>query len=107
MAMTDYPEKSDFLQPMPAWPVTAACANARSDPAPGPYAAVLAAIDVYYNSSGQTGCYNLTGGGTGAAGWLGDSGWDYLACTSQIMYALCFFLFALALFFMFYFADKC
>jgi len=33
MAMTDYPYESSFLQPMPAWPVTAAC-EAFKDVAP-------------------------------------------------------------------------
>ena len=66
MAMTDYPYKASFLEPMPAWPVNASC-NAFADVAPLSsvsnlgnitdretivLTALKAASDVYFNYTG-------------------------------------------------------
>ena len=77
MVMTDYPYASDFLQPMPAWPVNASCVPFRDIAPPTEeeineaglgaitdrqkmmVSALKDATDVYFNSSGQITCTNF------------------------------------------------
>ncbi|XP_055351544.1 lysosomal Pro-X carboxypeptidase-like [Paramacrobiotus metropolitanus] len=88
MAMTDYPYPTNFLKPMPGWPVKAACQflsdpqQLRTDKAV--MQAVFKAVSVYYNYSGQaTGCFNISDSSSGTA--LGDIQWDYQACSEMVI----------------------
>jgi lysosomal Pro-X carboxypeptidase len=80
MAMVDYPYPSNFLIPLPAWPVKAACAAAAS--ITDPVAAVRAVINVYYNTTGDQKCFDILGS---ASPTLDSGGWDYQACTEMVM----------------------
>ncbi|MBA0607961.1 hypothetical protein Gohar_017844, partial [Gossypium harknessii] len=59
-AMTDYPTPSNFLNPMPAYPVKQMC-KAIDDPKSGndTFAKLYGAASVYYNYSGTATCFNL------------------------------------------------
>jgi lysosomal Pro-X carboxypeptidase len=87
MAMIDYPVPSDFLQPVPAWPVTATCKVIKSivTNSSDPYKLLdaLSGIDnVYYNGSGKLTCFDIN---QGISPDLGDDGWDYQSCTEMVM----------------------
>ena len=101
MVMTDYPYASDFLQPMPAWPVNASCVpfagiappssedlkeaklGAITDRQKQMITALKAASDVYFNSSGQISCTDFDD--TEATGSLAAEGWNVLACNQLAM----------------------
>eukprot|EP01100_Stratorugosa_tubuloviscum_P008524 TRINITY_DN355_c0_g6_i1.p1 TRINITY_DN355_c0_g6~~TRINITY_DN355_c0_g6_i1.p1 ORF type:complete len:497 (-),score=250.08 TRINITY_DN355_c0_g6_i1:85-1575(-) len=82
MAMADYPYAANFLEPMPAWPVTESCyalGNSSGDAIDG----LIAAITVYYNYTGEAGsCFEVQSTTTDS---LGTLGWDYQACTEMVM----------------------
>ncbi|OQV22879.1 Lysosomal Pro-X carboxypeptidase [Hypsibius exemplaris] len=88
MAMTDYPYPTEFLKPMPGWPVKAACQHLsdlcsfKTDR--DLLIAVYKGISVYYNYTGQVkDCFNISDSSTGTA--LGDTQWDYQACSELVM----------------------
>ncbi|KAL6139738.1 hypothetical protein ACLB2K_058040 [Fragaria x ananassa] len=58
-AMTDYPTPSNFLSPMPAYPVKQMC-KAIDDPATGndTFAKLFGAATVYYNYTGTATCFD-------------------------------------------------
>ncbi|TKY61954.1 Lysosomal Pro-X carboxypeptidase [Spatholobus suberectus] len=81
-AMTDYPTPSNFLNPLPAYPVKKICEAIDSLVAENNTLAKLyAAANVYYNYSGTATCFNVDD----------DSdphdlrGWQWQACTEMIM----------------------
>jgi lysosomal Pro-X carboxypeptidase len=80
MAMTDYPYPTGFLQPLPAWPVEAACVQVMK------YSNVLTGLaqasGVYYNTTGDQKCFNIN---EGASAGLGDASWNYQACTELVL----------------------
>lgn len=82
MAMTDYPDATNFLQPLPAWPVAAACRAVLATNGADPYLALAAASNVYYNTSGTLTCSNLN---APASGGLGDAAWNYQACSELVL----------------------
>ncbi|EOY08370.1 Alpha/beta-Hydrolases superfamily protein isoform 2 [Theobroma cacao] len=59
-AMTDYPTPSNFLNPLPAYPVKQMCKSI-DDPTTGndSFAKLYGAANVYYNHTGTTTCFNL------------------------------------------------
>uniref|UniRef100_A0A8C5XUT2 Lysosomal Pro-X carboxypeptidase n=1 Tax=Microcebus murinus TaxID=30608 RepID=A0A8C5XUT2_MICMU len=84
LAMVDYPYASNFLQPLPAWPIKVACQYLRN---PNVSDSVLLenifqALNVYYNYSGQAQCLNMSETTTRS---LGSQGWSYQACTEMVM----------------------
>ncbi|KAJ8899114.1 hypothetical protein K2173_010470 [Erythroxylum novogranatense] len=81
-AMTDYPTPSNFLAPMPAYPVKQMC-KAIDDPATGndTLAKVYGAVNVYYNFTGTATCFNLSDDSDPHG--LGE--WSWQACTEMIM----------------------
>jgi len=101
MAMTDYPEAANFLNPMPAWPVNVAC-KAFHDYVPKPkdeeptyektltvrqlylFGALRDAADVYFNYEKRPG-YCMDGADTGATGSLDGDGWNVLQCNQLAM----------------------
>jgi lysosomal Pro-X carboxypeptidase len=84
LAMIDYPYPTNFLNPVPAWPVQATCAamNASLETNPDLLQAFAAGIAIYYNYTGQTPCYNLYSTATAD---LGTLGWAYQSCNEMVM----------------------
>ncbi|KAH7512208.1 hypothetical protein FEM48_Zijuj12G0066200 [Ziziphus jujuba var. spinosa] len=81
-AMTDYPTPSNFLSPLPAYPVKQMC-KAIDDPATGnnTFAKLYGAANVYYNYSGTATCFNLDDDSDPH----GLGGWRWQACTEMIL----------------------
>ncbi|GAY33020.1 alpha/beta-Hydrolases superfamily protein [Citrus sinensis] len=81
-AMTDYPTPSNFLNPLPAFPVKEMC-KAIDDPKTGNdvFAKLYGAASVYYNYSGTAKCFDLNGDSDPH----GLSEWGWQACTEMIM----------------------
>jgi len=88
MAMVDYPYPTSFIEPMPAWPISVACSEAKkaSDAATGDkYQAlhgISAAGTVYYNYAGQLDCLDVS---VDQGGGLDASGWNIQACNEMVM----------------------
>ena len=87
MAMTNYPYATNFLSPMPGWPVTYVCDNfILQETTNSPDLAVLQAMknaaNVYYNFSGGLECNEII---QDYDNDLGQEGWDYLACTTLVL----------------------
>ncbi|KAJ0973381.1 hypothetical protein J5N97_021340 [Dioscorea zingiberensis] len=80
-AMTDYPTASNFLQPLPAYPVRQMC-KAIDDPTTGnnTFARLHDAMNIYYNYSGTQACFNLSD-----SGFIGMEGWYWQVCTEMVM----------------------
>lgn len=81
MAMTGYPYPSDFLQPMPGWPVKVSCEKLVAADSPAFLDSVKEAVGVYYNFTGQHTCTNIT---TSISAGLGDA-WNFQACTEMVL----------------------
>uniref|UniRef100_A0A8C5P4P8 Lysosomal Pro-X carboxypeptidase n=1 Tax=Jaculus jaculus TaxID=51337 RepID=A0A8C5P4P8_JACJA len=84
LAMMDYPYASDFLQPLPAWPIKVVCQYLKH-----PHVSdslllqnIFQALNVYYNYSGQAKCLNFSQAATSN---LGTLGWSYQVCTEMVM----------------------
>lgn len=65
MAMVDYPYPTNFVEPLPAWPVTVSCQEAKKafeanegDKYQALYA-IQAAGKVFYNYEGQLDCLDV------------------------------------------------
>ncbi|KAK3100015.1 hypothetical protein FSP39_013477 [Pinctada imbricata] len=84
LAMVDYPYPANFLEPLSAWPVKAACKPLSTDPLKGKelLTATFEALNYYYNYTGTTKCLNFDQEATQD---LGTMGWDYQACTEMVM----------------------
>ncbi|KAL5726690.1 lysosomal Pro-Xaa carboxypeptidase [Ranunculus cassubicifolius] len=81
-AMTDYPTPSNFLSPLPAYPIKEMC-KAIDDPKTGDniFAKLYGAANIYYNSTGKSTCFDLDDDSDPHD--LG--GWQWQACTEMIM----------------------
>ncbi|XP_005074170.1 lysosomal Pro-X carboxypeptidase [Mesocricetus auratus] len=84
LAMVDYPYEANFLQPLPAWPITVVCQYLKN---PNVSDTVLLqnifkALNVYYNYSGQAQCLSISQTATPS---LGSTGWSYQSCTEMVM----------------------
>ena len=99
MAMTNYPYPTEFLAPMPGWPVDESCKPfnftaeprrverlLKEDPLYDVESKLLNAtvysIKTYFNYTGSVKCYDLNGQGTPN---LDAEGWDILACNEMCM----------------------
>ena len=86
MAMTDYPYATNFLNPMPAFPVDVGCDMLMLVSNLNNVTQVLTALydasNVYYNFSNNLPCNDITGSGSSS---LGDNGWNYLSCSTLIL----------------------
>lgn len=91
MAMCDYPYPTNFLAPLPGFPVTVACDNITT--AADPLTGLAAGVSLFYNgTSGSLSCFDIdaeyiecadaTGCGTGPD----STAWDYIVCT-ELPYA--------------------
>uniref|UniRef100_A0A0M3J3K8 Putative serine protease pcp-1 (inferred by orthology to a C. elegans protein) n=1 Tax=Anisakis simplex TaxID=6269 RepID=A0A0M3J3K8_ANISI len=94
-AMVDYPYRTSFLQPLPGWPVQAAC-NLVKEQYPKPpkededlvkYLYIIS--NLYYNSTGHetTNCVISKVCGDPATNGLGSDalGWPWQSCTELVM----------------------
>jgi len=83
MVMVDYPYASDFVAPLPAWPVNYACeqaANAVRNNKVSSFASVYgiaAAGNVYFNYDGSSECLDLSANQDGG---IDQNGWNILYC---------------------------
>ncbi|XP_035786025.1 lysosomal Pro-X carboxypeptidase-like [Anopheles albimanus] len=81
LAMINYPYESNFLAPVPAYPVREFC-----HPFDKNYTGtdlldkLQQALSVYTNYTGKATCLSLN-----ASAALGDRGWDFQACTEMVM----------------------
>uniref|UniRef100_A0A8D0BQC7 Lysosomal Pro-X carboxypeptidase n=1 Tax=Salvator merianae TaxID=96440 RepID=A0A8D0BQC7_SALMN len=84
LAMVDYPYKADFLEPLPAWPIEVACKYLKYSKLPDKLLLqnIFQAVNIYYNYTGSTSCFNLSQTATKS---LGLQGWSYQACTEMVM----------------------
>lgn len=66
--MVNYPYQTNFVNPLPAWPVHVACDNVTSTTPKVPMdyvKALQSGANVFYNSYSQLKCLNLTGSTSG------------------------------------------
>ncbi|KAK9153602.1 hypothetical protein Sjap_001082 [Stephania japonica] len=81
-SMTDYPTPSNFLAPLPAYPIKQMCkaideGRERNDT----FAGLYGAANIYYNYSGSATCFNLSD----KSDPHGLAGWTWQACTEMVM----------------------
>ncbi|KAK6147249.1 hypothetical protein DH2020_018161 [Rehmannia glutinosa] len=81
-AMTDYPTPTNFLNPLPAYPVKQMC-KAIDDPATGnnTFEKLYGAANIYYNYTGEAKCFDLVDDSDPH----GLGGWTWQACTEMIL----------------------
>uniref|UniRef100_A0A5B6ZY97 Putative lysosomal Pro-X carboxypeptidase-like n=1 Tax=Davidia involucrata TaxID=16924 RepID=A0A5B6ZY97_DAVIN len=81
-AMTDYPSPSNFLNPLPAYPVKEMC-KAIDNPTAGNdiFVKLYGAANIYYNYSGDATCFDLADDSDPH----GLGGWTWQACTEMVM----------------------
>ncbi|KAK1263822.1 putative serine protease EDA2 [Acorus gramineus] len=78
-AMTDYPTPSNFLNPMPAYPVKQMCKAI--DDQNDMFAGLYGAASVYYNYSGTAKCFDIVDDSDPH----GMDEWQWQACTEMIL----------------------
>uniref|UniRef100_A0A0M3IZ85 Putative serine protease pcp-1 (inferred by orthology to a C. elegans protein) n=1 Tax=Anisakis simplex TaxID=6269 RepID=A0A0M3IZ85_ANISI len=94
MAMVDYPYPSNFLEPLPGWPINYVCKKfaAKEVTDEKKAAKVMYEIsNVYYNFTGamKTSCVNYNKCGDTAMANLGSAlGWPWQTCT-ELVIAMC------------------
>ncbi|BBN07691.1 hypothetical protein Mp_4g05680 [Marchantia polymorpha subsp. ruderalis] len=79
VSMVNYPYPSSFLQNLPAYPINEMCKAMDSIPESDAMARIFAAMDVYYNYTGDLACFDIYDDPHGM------SGWDWQACTEMVM----------------------
>jgi lysosomal Pro-X carboxypeptidase len=87
LAMINYPYPTNFLEPVPGWPVKEACQQimdtvAGSDDDDTLLLGIHKGVSVFHNNSGQRQCYSFS---QHSSGGLGDDGWGFQACTEMVM----------------------
>ncbi|KAG5897246.1 hypothetical protein JTB14_013150 [Gonioctena quinquepunctata] len=84
MAMTNYPYPTDFIVPLPAYPVKTFCDKLISLNSTDPKSTLEnlgKALEVYTNYTGIIKCHSFNSTSRN----LGESIWDYQACTELVM----------------------
>lgn len=80
LAMVDYPYPSEFLMPLPAYPIKEVCKEIDNAPdGTSVLDRVFKGISVYYNYTGTAECFELDDDPHGM------SGWNWQACTEMVM----------------------
>lgn len=84
LAMVDYPYASDFLAPLPAFPIKEVCKKMTNSSLGDPLllSEVFDGLSIYFNYTGKTKCVNID---QQADVRLDDRGWDFQACTEMVM----------------------
>ncbi|XP_061355173.1 uncharacterized protein LOC133299703 [Gastrolobium bilobum] len=81
-AMTDYPTPSNFLNPLPAYPVRKMCEAIDSSVTENnTFSKLYAAANIYYNYTGTATCFDLDDNSDPH----GLAEWQWQACTEMIM----------------------
>ncbi|GER52708.1 serine carboxypeptidase S28 family protein [Striga asiatica] len=80
-AMTDYPTSSNFLKPLPAYPVKQMCKAIDNVKTGNTFEKLYRAASVYYNYTGQAKCFDLNDN----LGQVGNDGWAWQACTEIVV----------------------
>ncbi|GER41869.1 serine carboxypeptidase S28 family protein [Striga asiatica] len=80
-AMTDYPTSSNFLKPLPAYPVKQMCKAIDNVKTGNTFEKLYRAASVYYNYTGQAKCFDLNDN----SGQVGNEGWAWQACTEMVL----------------------
>ncbi|KAG8228746.1 hypothetical protein J437_LFUL009668 [Ladona fulva] len=90
-AMLNYPYPTNFLLPLPAYPVLEICSKLianvpknKTDPDQDKalLMSLFSAISTYFNHTGKTKCLDVNENDSDA---LMDKGWDYQSCTEMVM----------------------
>lgn len=88
IAMVDYPYPTSFLADLPAFPIRALCANVTSsmfeaiDTDEETIKRIVRGVNVFFNYTGQTPCFDTGSEGTPSVSALG---WSYQSCTEFVM----------------------
>jgi len=88
MAMVDYPYPTNFVEPLPAWPVQYACTAAKAayeaneGSAYQSLYAIEAAGATFYNYAAQLDCLDVS---VSQGGGLDDNGWNVQYCNEMVM----------------------
>lgn len=86
LAMINYPYATNFLEPVPAWPVKEACKRIMEagdiDDDDRLLLGINGGLNVFHNNSGQRQCFSFA---QHSSGGLGDDGWNFQACTEMTM----------------------
>ncbi|KZV49604.1 lysosomal Pro-X carboxypeptidase-like [Dorcoceras hygrometricum] len=77
--MTDYPTPTNFLNPLPAYPVKQMCRAI--DGGKNTFEKIYGAVNIYYNYTGNATCFNLDDDSDPH----GLGGWTWQACTEMIL----------------------
>ncbi|XP_053677966.1 lysosomal Pro-X carboxypeptidase [Anopheles nili] len=84
LAMINYPYESNFLAPVPAYPVREFCGRLDQNYTGTELLDRLhSALSIYYNYDGKATCLNINSSYDGSG--IGDRGWDFQACTEMVM----------------------
>lgn len=83
LAMTNYPYPTNFLLPLPAYPIRETCKQLLNSSVSEKdiIMNIYKAVSVFQNSTGEVKCFNLTQSGGPS---LGQEGWNYQACTEMV-----------------------
>ncbi|XP_076236780.1 lysosomal Pro-X carboxypeptidase [Calliopsis andreniformis] len=83
LAMVNYPYKANFLAPLPAYPVNAACKHLTNESLTGTelLTAIHKTISIFTNYTGETKCLTLND----STPQLEAVGWSYQSCTEMVM----------------------
>lgn len=80
LAMVDYPYPSEFMMPLPAYPIKEVCKKIDNQPnGTNLLDRIFAGVSVYYNYTGNVNCFDLEDDPHGL------SGWNWQACTEMVM----------------------
>ncbi|KAL3726277.1 hypothetical protein ACJRO7_031204 [Eucalyptus globulus] len=80
LAMVNYPYPSDFLMPLPGYPIREVCRKIDGCPdGTSILERVFEGVSVYYNYTGKVDCFDLYDDPHGMAGW------DWQSCTEMVM----------------------
>ena len=88
IAMVDYPYPTSFLADLPAFPARVFCANVTqssekmSNDDVDIVKRIVKGVNVFFNYTGHTQCFDTGSQGTPS---LGDLGWFYQSCTEFVM----------------------
>ncbi|KAL5556731.1 hypothetical protein UlMin_038967 [Ulmus minor] len=84
LAMVNYPYPSEFLMPLPAYPIREVCRRIDGCPVgTSTLERIFEGISVYYNYTGEVDCFQLDDDPHGM------DGWNWQACTEMVMPMSC------------------
>lgn len=84
LGMVNYPYPTNFMAPLPAYPIKAVCKKILDPSLQGKQLlkALFEAVSIYFNGTKTEKCLNIE---QYATAQLGDLGWDFQACTEMVM----------------------